>query len=97
MTDDLFRITSYNVCYTKLLRDVGMYMKELEMLAEAENLTFIHTDTAAYKGTHVNGFMKMTSAIAKLAEPSSAETGNTIQSRITSYNVCYTKLLRSTV
>ncbi len=60
--------------------DVGMYMKELEMLAEAENLTFIHTDTAAYKGTHVNGFMKMTSAIAKLAEPSSAETGNSIQS-----------------
>ncbi|MDC7225128.1 MAG: nitrogenase component 1 [Spirochaetales bacterium] len=45
--------------------DIGMYMKEL---AEVEGVTFIHTDTAAYQGTHINGFMKMTAAAAALAE-----------------------------
>ena len=53
--------------------DIGMYMKDIESInnelpAEGQGLTFIHTDTAAYKGTHLNGFMKMTAAAAALAE-----------------------------
>ncbi|MDC7124572.1 MAG: nitrogenase component 1 [Spirochaetales bacterium] len=49
--------------------DISFYVKELEKIAESENITFIHTDTAAYKGTHITGFLKMTAAAAKLAEP----------------------------
>jgi nitrogenase molybdenum-iron protein NifN len=48
-------------------------MKELKVLSKEKHITFIHTDTAAYKGTHTDGFMKMISAAASLAEKPLAE------------------------
>ncbi|ADK82104.1 nitrogenase component 1 [Sediminispirochaeta smaragdinae] len=46
--------------------DVGMYLKDFPA---DEGVTYIHTETAAYKGTHVDGFMKMCAAIAAQAAP----------------------------
>ena len=51
--------------------DIAMYMKDIKRLYE--NITFIHTDTAAYKGTHLYGFMKMTTAAAGLAEKAASD------------------------
>ncbi len=45
--------------------DVGMYMKEMP---EKEKRVYIHAETASYRGTHVDGFMKMVSSLAGLAE-----------------------------
>ena len=51
--------------------DINLYMNDIKKIsngAGSRKITFIHTDTAAYKGTHVDGFMKMTAAAAALAE-----------------------------
>ena len=95
------RITSYNVCYTKLLR-----------LIRDNNLKQIPGALVAGKGDHMQTFnMSLVSLIEQglVTEQASldavddagqakhvegkvkVQVGN---ARITSYNVCYTKLLR---
>ena len=68
------RITSYNVCYTKLLRE--------------------QTRLSDHSGPHYDG----RSADGLPVQPGGEKQGRDIQAvrnhRITSYNVCYTKLLR---
>ena len=67
------RITSYNVCYTKLLR------------TDVDNAVIaVNAAITAYEG-------KIVEAIA----PEALVGHWTFDDRITSYNVCYTKLLRS--
>ena len=77
----VIRITSYNVCYTKLLRDAAHYENELSnALGNDPNNTVygghIASDNTSYY------FAKEDSE------------NSILLSRITSYNVCYTKLLR---
>ena len=55
--------------------DVSMYLREIKSLSEAQNVTFLHAETAAYRGTHVDGFMKMTAAAAGLSEPEADSSG----------------------
>ena len=71
----LDRITSYNVCYTKLLRALGQVLPYLypqdQACSEAESIFAIDIDA----DPRPVSFLGL--------------------DRITSYNVCYTKLLRS--
>ena len=66
------RITSYNVCYTKLLR---FTKPTLELLAGVPTVVY--------------GFFA-----ALAVAPVIRSIGESLGLRITSYNVCYTKLLR---
>ena len=69
------RITSYNVCYTKLLRLEYIIKNELDEYLDLYS-TFV------YKLVTINEYGKSSNGLDN-------------ESRITSYNVCYTKLLRS--
>ena len=73
---DQARITSYNVCYTKLLRFIASGMDDY--VSKPMDTGEV---TAAISRALRNG--------TQAPEPSPAE-----MTRITSYNVCYTKLLR---
>ena len=56
--------------------DINMYVKDFP---KGDGRTYVHAETAAYKGTHIDGFMKMTASLAALAEKSevsSIETGS---------------------
>ena len=89
------RITSYNVCYTKLLRaDVAAYrtyMKELnKLVADTENkekTAKLSKAEAQEKAEELKS--KRTEIEKKIVDL------NKRMDRITSYNVCYTKLLRN--
>ena len=70
------RITSYNVCYTKLLRSLITKLKSLGVTV------------MAYGGYHTE-----VGLIVRQAQEAGMKL--TVMSRITSYNVCYTKLLRA--
>ena len=84
------RITSYNVCYTKLLRyknekNLGIYgnWNRCLQLARGKWYTMLHDDDLLS-----NNFLKeMMGVLNKNPKISCLN-------RITSYNVCYTKLLR---
>ena len=73
----VYRITSYNVCYTKLLRDC-----KTNRLVSLTGRRFLSCQRS------VLGDETLLNVLAKFYY---------MDSRITSYNVCYTKLLRVSV
>ena len=78
--NQVYRITSYNVCYTKLLRIVLDTVKA-RFNAVACNYEGVPQQTLL---NNENGALNEIKAGRKVQ----------FTSRITSYNVCYTKLLR---
>ena len=78
------RITSYNVCYTKLLRGPLMHV--------------IAAKAVAFKEALQPEFKQYARQVVSNAQALAAElVGQGFNLvRITSYNVCYTKLLRCT-
>ena len=91
------RITSYNVCYTKLLRLlIGGYMsKILDFFQKNPVVTFISGRMAERR---TEKFVAQGFGRAILSQPPETLSDKEVEaiksSRITSYNVCYTKLLR---
>ena len=122
-----YRITSYNVCYTKLLRilpsgNLGniralgnglKMMKELGLIDRLPRLVCAQAEKAnPLYLSYLNGFKDFEPVQAQKTAASAIQIGNPVsyeraretliefngvveQARITSYNVCYTKLLRS--
>ena len=103
------RITSYNVCYTKLLRHLadrpcdhlsgGEYQRVLIARALAQDTPLLlmdeaasNLDAAARIRVHDLIAARCASGLTALAVASAS--GSRLYDRITSYNVCYTKLLR---
>ena len=97
------RITSYNVCYTKLLREVitGAVLKKIDgsryvekiLVEERLGEKLYDVDYVfLYLGT--KNSQELFSTFAKLDEHGYIVTNDKMETRITSYNVCYTKLLR---
>ena len=84
------RITSYNVCYTKLLRTLaGDYVKNFDLASG--NLfsgRILNPDSS-----HYNGQKPALDALGSMLDTGESYEID-LDSRITSYNVCYTKLLR---
>ena len=76
----LFRITSYNVCYTKLLRIIDDQLAFLGGLNVGDEYSGYGESPERWRdcGIHLAG--PVVQELQRL--------------RITSYNVCYTKLLR---
>ena len=90
------RITSYNVCYTKLLRVINDLQKQqLALEAAHKSIVLLKNDNALPLNPNSN-FIYMTGPLVSNTL-SLVGNYNGINSdiRITSYNVCYTKLLRS--
>ena len=93
------RITSYNVCYTKLLRIIIVVSNPLDVMTYA---AFLAANKAPNKvfgmaGTLDTGRYKAFIASALNVSPKDIHAmllGGHGDTRITSYNVCYTKLLR---
>ena len=94
----VYRITSYNVCYTKLLR-LGV--------ADSKKLTPKKREQLASQiKKHADGFFVLEISPSQIDELRKIMSMNEImvvcfakvleqlKPRITSYNVCYTKLLR---
>ena len=67
----LFRITSYNVCYTKLLRVLAEdvqppeILAHMPMLCEERNIPYVYVDSKAQLGNSC-GLEKPTASIAIL-------------------------------
>ena len=86
------RITSYNVCYTKLLRVMAALrarkhvMVEKPLCINEEELEEIRTYYESIPGTKPLLMVGFNRGFAPATRDSLL--------RITSYNVCYTKLLR---
>ena len=101
-----FRITSYNVCYTKLLRGGYEATKFIRADRKNQKLPIIAMTAHAMQGVEaeckaagMNDYVSkpidpqnLFSTILKWVKPKPAASG---AARITSYNVCYTKLLRA--
>ena len=87
------RITSYNVCYTKLLREAGLNLAQTDQWNWSEG-GYKHFNSIA------NIKLKLIYKKKKLAWESLIDNelgvlySSELVPRITSYNVCYTKLLR---
>ena len=104
------RITSYNVCYTKLLRDISAEFEDLPSGAVAGDevtvsiivrSTFPSKVTPNYSLEVINKNEGRTLTMEKdnlqFGGAITSATGSLEiekKNRITSYNVCYTKLLR---
>ena len=93
------RITSYNVCYTKLLRraSINLY-KAAKARAYLRGNDFV---TPLDVADTVRGVLRHRMVLNYKAEAANVTADDligtimqTIKLRITSYNVCYTKLLR---
>ena len=81
----IHRITSYNVCYTKLLRSrCGNFMMFCFNFY-SKMIVKVITDIFSAIPPFNRLLKKRTSGMSLITTPN----------RITSYNVCYTKLLRS--
>ena len=112
-----FRITSYNVCYTKLLRIAQLKGRGLIVTAPGNTVDFVSRFFAPQAGidedpvtgsTHTSLTPLWSKKLNKeklTAKQLSKRVGDLIceyqgqrcSIRITSYNVCYTKLLRKTL
>ena len=124
-----YRITSYNVCYTKLLRSA--LIEDIEQLAQrdtttnrqillngripdpdlrydpkkkliaqlSQNMNFLaDMSVEEFLKLHAKCRGKNPNLVDQVIEAANALTGEPIRkdmNRITSYNVCYTKLLRN--
>ena len=98
---DHYRITSYNVCYTKLLRTPSYAFIEnaWEDVANGMSPSFtFYSATCSEPGSveskikQISGeYMIPNSLIIAIPAAQEVHKGDI---RITSYNVCYTKLLR---
>ena len=84
------RITSYNVCYTKLLRP--KLLKKIETMNAAGEKRVIRTWSRA--STIFPQMVGHTLAIHDGRRHVPIYITENMVGRITSYNVCYTKLLR---
>ena len=88
------RITSYNVCYTKLLRDAPVFHAfvltaiAFIIFGRPKNLSTKQPVAFGLKSSVIDGFRLFDLAVRPFANLFR-------RSRITSYNVCYTKLLRT--
>ena len=115
----LGRITSYNVCYTKLLRQTSSFRtpidaidwmtemsKRLERRIQNRDSRLEFLRSVHYEATRagldpqlVLGLIQVESGFKKYAVSSAGARGYMqvmpFWTRITSYNVCYTKLLRA--
>ena len=82
------RITSYNVCYTKLLRFIPETVTTIakEAFSNSDLTSVIIPNSVTYIGNYAFYENAITSVVIS---DSVKYIG-----RITSYNVCYTKLLR---
>ena len=80
------RITSYNVCYTKLLRSRVFACARLDLV--------LCQDVCADLRDHV-GALDVSAITLRSAHELLLEDHDSGGTRITSYNVCYTKLLRA--
>ena len=106
------RITSYNVCYTKLLRRMAFWLVVLLLCVLIGILCFSISynyvmqnyrnsinkeDVVVNESEAVEFFIERGSNTTKIAEALMDQglIKNEGIFRITSYNVCYTKLLRS--
>ena len=98
---ETYRITSYNVCYTKLLREETNHPKiyrpkdSFEVWEESFSFVQEHFGYQHYEGScHIipNAAVILLALIHGKGEFSRSI--NIANIRITSYNVCYTKLLR---
>ena len=78
------RITSYNVCYTKLLRVILWLSRS--RLGKALRAVRDDAEAADMMGVNVTRVRPGAADARRTSSPARA--------RITSYNVCYTKLLR---
>ena len=106
------RITSYNVCYTKLLRAEGYYTHLLDILnKEYSSISYLLIDEIPEHRALLENMMKVSNNLGvtkyrlyersrddeKNAEAMVLLTDSIEYYRITSYNVCYTKLLRARI
>ena len=97
----VFRITSYNVCYTKLLRafdlDYSHQFSKGELTANTNFTNYYYKQDQHIVSNYYedNGSFIETTAFNTLNEQHTKIFAiRTDYARITSYNVCYTKLLR---
>ena len=93
------RITSYNVCYTKLLRIAGCDYWPPALQTQIEQLQSELQAATAEKVQLQNQVAAVTKAKDDLQTQvddlsRAGRDKSTMIHRITSYNVCYTKLLR---
>ena len=89
---DRARITSYNVCYTKLLRAGHQRGARLEPQITGHQMGIVGRDIRRIRSDHVKA---LPGHGREPVAPHDAEIARAMARRITSYNVCYTKLLRS--
>ena len=83
----IYRITSYNVCYTKLLRTEGKTGFKNQLYSLLSKQISVH---AKLDSSNLN--VPIMCSLASISKDDKVEIIEA--SRITSYNVCYTKLLR---
>ena len=107
------RITSYNVCYTKLLRDPALALDAAKIYivgdGDISSITVDYTDGGNGVETDIAGITDANSATYGTLTLPNADYSDLrynaryspdfpiegpLYTRITSYNVCYTKLLR---
>ena len=89
----MHRITSYNVCYTKLLR-IALFTEHLSWCGDEGHLyDLLPIPFVEEAVMHVAGRIRRTQEI--LERRIAVENASYYVARITSYNVCYTKLLRA--
>ena len=96
----MIRITSYNVCYTKLLRHHNRLSKLIIFSSGIYPIVLSQERTVNYTGHFNSKHLKIIQFFImntgkKLIGGFLLIASLTLIPRITSYNVCYTKLLRS--
>ena len=78
LASNLHRITSYNVCYTKLLRACANVEDQIQGIKQGADAYIQKPFNMEHLVARIEGMLRSR------------------KHRITSYNVCYTKLLRIT-
>ena len=96
--DAQIRITSYNVCYTKLLRLAGFACLHILKQAGQSNTKIPHVVEIISRPDGVSAHrtnLRMHNVIPDIVQQNGVVFYDRGNRRITSYNVCYTKLLRA--